>query len=92
LPRELEILEPILHALGYEWSNHYVMQNAPQCCWSLVFSENGKAGPVGMTADEAVKYAVDLAATRIERYQRQSVKAVETLRTMNEEVVKNLMG
>ena len=53
MPRELEILEPILHALGYEWSNHYVMQNAPESCWSLVFTENGKAGPVGMTADQS---------------------------------------
>jgi len=92
MPRELEILEPILHALGYEWSNHYVMQNAPESCWSLVFTENGKAGPVGMTADEAAKYVAGLAAVRIERYQEGRVKAMESLRALSEEVIKNLMG
>ncbi len=45
-----------------------------------------------MTADEAAKYVAGLAAVRIERYQEGRVKAMESLRALSEEVIKNLMG
>lgn len=65
VPITLLVLQPLLDALNYKWSNHYVVPSNPQAKWCLVDKNTGQAGRVGMTEEQAKQQLIEEAAARI---------------------------
>lgn len=82
MPAQLQLLEPLLHALGYRWSNHYRNPTNLRAIWSVVSLTGRKIGYMGMTAEEAERQVISLAISRlqsVDKRRRELLRAVTDL-------------
>lgn len=83
-PDTLDLVRPLMDALGCRWSNHYFPPTNPDAKRCVVDRQTGRAGRVGMTESQAVQEVIYQAAGRIGRLEVDVASAAEHARAILE--------